>query len=241
MCRGTIIGLMIDGARMVTPNVINLALKAYKAFDKALVSVPGYHLGTEHHYNFTDHDKHLEKEITLLKDIHWQQNGYALFNQACFSEGNRRGYFHPFMESTLLFSRADEFHEIGGADERFSLLGGGSLNLHIYRSLGMRADSQLIVLPGEGNFHQYHGGVTTSHSINREKLLTEFRDMIDKIWGGKFKSLTNEPCLLGSIGTEARSFLTLSCENGLNRFNRLHKNNQSSWQDSDSQGTYHGN
>ena len=51
-CRGKSIGLMIDGARMVTPRVIEYALLAQHADADSLLAIPGYNLGPmEHQYH----------------------------------------------------------------------------------------------------------------------------------------------------------------------------------------------
>src|SRR5699024_4747143 len=44
-CRAPYIGVMIDGARMVTPRVIEYALMVCGLGGRPLVAVPGYHLG----------------------------------------------------------------------------------------------------------------------------------------------------------------------------------------------------
>jgi glycosyltransferase involved in cell wall biosynthesis len=54
-CRGTAIGLILDGARMASPGVIRTALDALLLHKNALVVVPGYHLGEqEQHLHAND-------------------------------------------------------------------------------------------------------------------------------------------------------------------------------------------
>ena len=71
-------------------------------------------------------------------------------------------------ESNCLFCTRDSFEKIGRADERFDLPGGGSVNIHIYSKLAALPESKLVVLAGEGSFHQFHGGVTTAEVEERE-------------------------------------------------------------------------
>src|SRR5581483_9041619 len=52
--------------------------------------------------------------------------------------------------------------ELGGFDERFASPGGGYVNLDAYRRALDLPRTRLIVLLGEGTFHQVHGGAATS-------------------------------------------------------------------------------
>src|SRR5690606_23724206 len=74
--RGNIIGLIIDGARMVTPRVIEYALLAFHMSNDALVMVPGYHLGEQDQKFHRDSGHSEAKEIDQLKELRWQENGY---------------------------------------------------------------------------------------------------------------------------------------------------------------------
>jgi len=230
-CRGTMLGLLIDGARMLSPRVLEHALTLQRAFDHPLIVVPGYHLGAEQHDAANPARAATEQEE--LASLNWREDGYRLFTQACFSPGNSRGYFHPLMECNALFCTKKSFSEIGGADPRFDLAGGGSINLHIYRSLGMQPSNRLIVLPGEGNFHQYHGGVTTQASDNRQDKLQAFRAQLNNFWGGQYKALSREPLLFGNVGYSAQRFLQQSCNAGMERFARLSAEGKPAWPDDD--------
>src|SRR5687767_1804583 len=43
--RGTMLGVLVDGARLLSPGIVRLALMARGAAENAVVAVPGYHLG----------------------------------------------------------------------------------------------------------------------------------------------------------------------------------------------------
>jgi hypothetical protein len=230
-CRGSMVGLLIDGARMLSPRVVEHVLTLRRAFDHPLVVVPGYHLGTEQH-GAADAAR-ATTEQDELERLDWRADGYRLFSHACFSPGNSRGYFHPLMECNALFCNRQSLVEIGGADPHFDLAGGGSINLHIYRSLGMQPRNQLIVLPGEGNFHQYHGGVTTQAIDDREATLAAFRNQLNGCWGGQYKALSREPLLFGNVGSSAQRFLQMSCHDGMTRFARLSAEGKPAWPDDD--------
>lgn len=216
-CRGSQIGLIIDGARIVSPRVLEYAMLAARMTENALVMVPGYHLGEK------DHKFHLQAhhsealEIEKLKELDWQENGYRLFKWACWSSSNQRGYLQPMQECNALFCSAENFRRIEGADARFDQAGGGSINLYLYRKLGMLSEIVLYVLPGEGSFHQFHGGVTTQELPEddaRRAVLKSFDTRLEEVWGGPFKALTREPILLGAVTHWAQPFFGKSLRHG---------------------------
>lgn len=221
VARGSWLGLMIDGARMVTPGVVQHVLAATRITPDPLVVVPGYHLGEHEHQFHARYGQTEASEQALLDGIAWESNGYGLFTIACLSGANPRGVFHPFMESNCMFLPAEVFREIGQADERFDLPGGGALNLALYRKAALHPRTKLVVLPGEGSFHQLHGGVTTSEVPDRDKLLGRIRQQLDDLLGHRFTAPTLQPTLLGTIGPEALRHLQFSVEQGLSRYARL--------------------
>lgn len=230
-CRAPTIGLMIDGARMVTPRVVRYVLDAQRITPEAFVAVPGYHLGRhEHHFNRSaGYDEHVEME--LLDGIDWRSNGYQLFDIACVSGANPHGVFHPFLESNCMFASADAYARIGGADERYDLPGGGALNLHMYRALGLLPETRLFVLPGEGSFHQFHGGVTTVEAEDREAFVERQRVQLQEIWDNTFHSLRREATMLGAVTGWALPFLEWSAAEGQTRFKRFQRMGQPEWPD----------
>ncbi len=229
-CRGNFIGLIIDGARMLSPRVIEHALLASNASNNAVVMVPGYHIGSQEQHLHSD-SYTFEQDQQLLDSIRWQTNGYRLFEISTFSNGNRRGFLQPMMECSCVFAAYANFEKIGFADRRFMLVGGGAINLHIYRSLGMLKDSRLFVLAGEGSFHQFHGGATTSHDDQRENLMAQYMEQLNECWPDGFQALRREPTLLGCISGEANSALASSCEFAQTRMDRLRSTNKPLWPD----------
>lgn len=230
-CRGKNIALLIDGARMVTPGLVNNILSVYRANERSVIGVPGYQLGDIHHNQLEDPVESLTHETALLKSIAWPSDGYELFNIACLSNANRFGYLHPLMESNCIVAPYNFYRQIGFADSRFTLPGGGAVNLHLWRSLGLIENSQLYILPGEGNFHQYHGGVTTSESYFEGNLKSEIKSQLDAIWNEDFHALRREPILFGKISSAALPYLKYSSECALNRNTRLEGNQELLWFD----------
>jgi glycosyltransferase involved in cell wall biosynthesis len=210
--KGNVLCIIIDGARMVTPRVLTYARMAFRMNPDALVAVPGYHLGWQEHHTVTDPEAFKDMEARLLKGIDWFHDGYRLFNIACWSGANPKGYLTWFLETNCLFCSRAAFEEIGGADERFNLPGGGNVNLEIYRRLASRPSTKLFVLPGEGNFHQYHGGVTTRKDKERDERIQKQIEQYKEIIGTDFKGTHREPVLLGAVPGPARDFMVRSAE-----------------------------
>lgn len=231
LCRAPYICLMIDGARMASPGIIATALQAFAISEGAVVAVPGYHLGGAEQHMLEEGLDPAAEEAALLASVDWRRDGYELFRIATLSGANRSGYLHPIMECNCLFASAESYAAIGHANTDFTLPGGGSINLHMYRSLGMLPGTSVFVLPGEGSFHQFHGGVTTSSYEEREAEIERHRQQLHSYWPGGFHSLRRQPVLLGKVSPQAHPFFKFSLERSEQRFQRLAKQGKEPWPD----------
>jgi hypothetical protein len=231
LCRAPYICLMIDGARMASPGVVRAGLMASSISENAILAVPGYHLGHDEQHLLESGRDHVREEAELLASIDWQADGYELFNISTFSGANRNGYLQPIMECNCLYASAKNYAAIGHANKQFTLPGGGSINLHMYRSLCMLPKSELFVTPGEGSFHQYHGGVTTSSYAQREAEIERHRTQLHSFWPGGFHSVRREPSLLGRVPPQAQRFLMKSLERSSDRIRRLSVQGKALWPD----------
>jgi len=224
--------LMVDGARMLTPRVVEYALMAIRANPHSLTAVPGYSLGWQDQHHNIDAQYSEAEEIALLEACHWQQNGYRLFDIATISGANPNGFMNPLMECNCVIAAAQHFAAIGGANPDFQLPGGGSINLHMFRQLGLLPDSTpYFLMHGEGSFHQYHGGITTSQWHDLAEVLESHRKQLHSYWGGHFHSLRREPLLLGSTTSHAQRFLKFSSQKSKKRLGRLERHGQQPWPD----------
>lgn len=228
-CRADNVGLLIDGARMLTPRVIKYALQALR-IPGAVVAVPGYYLSTRGR-DEGEPAGILAHEEAMLAAMDWREDGYQLFRQACFSNGNRWGYMEPLMECNALFCARELLQAIGGADERFDLRGGGALNLHLYRQLATARSTELFMLAGEGNFHQFHGGTSTTAGAERDALVKTFKAQLDEYWPGGFKGVRREPALFGAVGATALPFLETSLNSTAGRHQRFAADGRDPWED----------
>ena len=77
-------------------------------------------------------------------------------------------------ESNALFMPKAMWQELGGLDEQFVLPGGGLSNHDLYRRACELDGAQLVVLLGEGTFHQIHGGAATSGRFGWREMHDEY-------------------------------------------------------------------
>lgn len=160
--RGDVIGVMIDGARMVTPGLLHFARCGVGLYRRAVVATTGWYLGRDQQRWAVDGDYDQVREDALLASINWPEDGYRLFEIAAPDETTVDGWFGPFSESNALFLSRESWTLMGGVDERFDVPGGGFLNLDLMSRALDLPDRKFVVLLGEGAFHQLHGGIATN-------------------------------------------------------------------------------
>jgi hypothetical protein len=227
--KANLLGLLIDGARMATPRVIEHALLAASVHPRPIIVVPGYHLGPgrQHLTSLDGYDESVE--AGLLEGVDWKQSGYRLFDIACFDDATKSGFLNPMLEATYLFTARACFDEVGGLDERFDLEGGGEVNHDLFERICRLPNTRYVVLWGEGNFHQYHGGVSTK-AHDRERKLELFRAQYDRIRGRRFKTYEREPWLLGTCCGTAHIPFREAASLGRVRFGIMRDQQRPEWE-----------
>ena len=77
---GDCLGLMIDGARMVTPGILSRALTGLGRFRRPVVATVGFHLGPDVQMRSIEAGYDQQAEDRLLERIDWPgEDGYRLF------------------------------------------------------------------------------------------------------------------------------------------------------------------
>jgi hypothetical protein len=206
-----LIGVMIDGARMVSPKLFSFALRAYSAFDEPVIATPGYHLGLESQKISTLKGYNQQVEDELLDSIPWQSNGYELLNISCFAGSSAHGWFNPMAESNGLFLSARTWENLNGIDESFQTLGGGLANLDLYIRACELEVTTLVCLFSEGTFHQVHGGISTNQH-RADASWAVFHEEYQSIRGKKFIRPSKQAVYMGSMSKEHKKFQVLSAE-----------------------------
>lgn len=166
--RGDVIGVMIDGARIVTPGLLNFARHGSRLYDNAVVATLGWYLGHDFQTCSMQCGYDQLREDALLDSIDWPSDGYRLFEIGAMDESSVDGWFQPIAESNGLFLRRELWDLLGGVDERFDAPGGGLINFDTFCRALEQPDAELVILLGEATFHQLHGGFNTNASHERQ-------------------------------------------------------------------------
>lgn len=208
--RGEIVMVSIDGARMLSPGIVSLTLNAFLSFTDPIVATIALHLGPwiQNESMMTGYNQKVEDE--LLETIDWRGNGYKLFTVSCLAGSSSGGFFLPLNESNCLSVKKSSLAKLGGFDEKFISPGGGLVNLDFYKR-ACEALDQLVVLLGEGTFHQFHGGVATNVPPDQHPW-NDFHAEYVAIRGESFSPSRRVPLILGSVERHSLPFLTHSVQ-----------------------------
>jgi len=192
---GELVGLIVDGARMASPGLLATARSARRLADQPVIATAGWHLGPVRHMEAASagYDQGVEDE--LLADLDWSADGYRMFEVATLAGSSGRGWFGPLSESSALFMAAGLWADLGGLDERFALPGGGLVNHDLYVRACAHPSSRLVMLLGEGTFHQFHGGAATSGRFEWDDMHGDY----EAITGGPFVPPSDPALYLGGV------------------------------------------
>ncbi len=209
---GRAVGVVLDGARMVTPGVVALGLSALELDPGALVTTLAWHLGPKHQTLSQQEGYGPTSEDLLLESIAWPADGYRLFEIAALAGSNTQGWFGPVNESCCTFMTRQSFDALGGYDETFASPGGGYVNLDFFSRAAERLPGSVIVLLGEGSFHQIHGGAS-SNAVDPERWRT-FAAEYEVVRGRPYEAPAIDPLYLGRLRTAALRWLPASSTSG---------------------------
>ncbi|MGR9073472.1 MAG: glycosyltransferase family A protein [Gammaproteobacteria bacterium] len=156
-----LIGVWIDGARLASPGLLQACSSASRLSPRPVIATLNWQLGPQLQYLSVEKGYDQTEEDKLLDSIRWPEQPYRLFD---ISTPEVKGGAHgPLLESNALFMPRSLWHELGGYDPAFDEPGGGAANPDaLQRALNL-PNTELIRIVGEGTFHQYHDGITTSH------------------------------------------------------------------------------
>jgi glycosyltransferase involved in cell wall biosynthesis len=211
MAASDFVGLLIDGARLASPGLLARARLARSLAARPIIATLGWHLGSARHMDAggTGYDQAAEDE--LLAASGWEDDGYRLFSISTLAASSARGWFAPMGESNGLFMAKAMWEELGGFDESFALPGGGLSNHDLYRRACELDGVELVVLLGEGTFHQIHGGAATSGRVGWDEMHDEYV----KLRGRAYQPPANDRLYLGSVPDAALPHIEQSARRAL--------------------------
>ncbi|MEM9255485.1 MAG: glycosyltransferase [Pseudomonadota bacterium] len=202
--KGQVVCLMVDAAHLLTPGAFRLPLSCFEAFAEPVVALRYFYLGPDEQTVSVANGYDKAAEDALLEKIAWPSAGYRLYEICTPLRSGAKivNWLNRIFESNCLFMSRAHFCDIGGADERFDLPGGGFVNLDIYKRAVEAPDVTAVQLIGEGSFHQLHGGVTTnSLAPERKVTLEKFREQYRAIRGHDDLMADTEMFYFGHVPT----------------------------------------
>ena len=198
---GRAVALMIDGAHMLTPGVLRLAMLGLSTYEPAIVTVKQWYVGPGQQPQAVAGGYDTEIEDLLFAEIDWPTDGYRLFEIGHFI--GDRDWFDGEWESNCIFVPRALLEQVGGMDESFSAPGGGFVNLDFFERMVGSPGVSLVTVLGEGSFHQVHGG-TTTNVAEPEELIRSYDDQYEELRGHRFQVPIQEARYVGSLPPPAR-------------------------------------
>jgi cephalosporin hydroxylase/GT2 family glycosyltransferase len=188
---GEALALMIDGAHVLTPGVLQFGMNALRIYEPAVVATQQWYVGPGQQGDAQQAGYDQRAEDRLFAGIGWPVDGYRLFEIGHFI--GERDWFDGIAESNCLFVPRKLLEQVGGFDKSFSMPGGGYANLDLYERLAQAPGVTPASILGEGTFHQFHGGTTTNvfdETARRERVVSYRRH---------FEELRGRPRVSGGI------------------------------------------
>lgn len=216
---------VIDGARMASPGLVNWGLRALAQDDRSIALTAGFHLGEKLQQIAVEEGYNQEVEDELLTSIGWPENGYRLFEICALAGSAQFAWFGDLRESNAPILPKALFEEMGGYDEAFNIPGGGLINLDFLNRLRQLPDTSCYTILGEGTFHQFHGGVTTSRRVHKPEddgvtTWKKYNDQYEAIRGKPYAPSGATPVLFGRLTPDAASIAETGLQNMLQRARR---------------------
>lgn len=171
--------LILDGARMVSPNVVNNTIEILSRSSNFISTPIAFHLGPKHQSLSVLEGYNKEQEDLLLEEINWQSNGNSLFNISSLAGANPDGFYGSISESCAFGISKKMFLRLGGYESSFISAGGGFATLDLFKRAVEHKKTKLFVMVDSGSFHQLHGGVSTSP------------DAPHQLWHDEYESIRN--------------------------------------------------
>jgi hypothetical protein len=196
--RGERLMVLIDGAHIVSPGVLRRVDQAFALFAAPFVATSSFHLGPERQNASVLKGYGQAEEDRLLAASGWRDDGYRLYaiTRAFSDHGN--GWFGCNFETGCFAMRKADYAAMGGLDERFTLPGGGLVNLDFHERAVANAALEYVMLLGEGTFHQFHGGVASNAPIANHPF-PQMHEEYQRLRGKPVSRAMRTPFYMGTV------------------------------------------
>ena len=186
--KGRILAMMIDGAHVVTPGALRMAMDCFVDQPDAVVALRGWFIGGDQRWlSIAGYSR--EQEDKLFGAIDWPNDGYGLFRVGGPMSSHQNTWFRGLAESNCLFLPLELWRRIGGYDEGFDEPGAGLANLDLFSRAIDAATGPVIALLGEASFHQFHEGTTTNVSDEeKDRRVADYMVKYRQVKGEDFRS-----------------------------------------------------
>lgn len=154
--------ICIDGARMVSDHILYQSFEVFKQIPNAFVFCPSYHIGKKYHQELSAEGYTIEEARVFLKNLQWQTNPDKLFKNAILAKSSRFGIYNCIAESNAIVTTKENYKRLRGYNTGFVSPGGGYSNLELFERYTLDEETINVSLIGEGSFHQFHNGISTS-------------------------------------------------------------------------------
>lgn len=186
--KGKALAVMIDGAHLITPGTMRLAMECFRENPGSVVAVRPWFVGGDQRWlSISGYSR--EQEDKLFEGIGWPRDGYDMFRIGSPATSHQNAWFRGMAESNCLFLPAELYARIGGFDEGFDEPGAGLANLDLFARAIDASTGPLVALLGEASFHQFHGGTTTNVSDDeKDRRVRDYMIKYQEVKGESFKS-----------------------------------------------------
>lgn len=205
--------VVIDGAHILSPGILNRTMDAFSLFPASFVATVPFHLGPKHQNQSVTEGYNQGVEDQLLRQYDWRRNGNELFKLAGAFADASGGWFGCLLESGCFGMRKTDYLALGGFNEQFQSRGGGIVNLAFFNLALSQKHLEYVMLLGEGTFHQVHGGVA-SNATQETHPWREFHEEYKRILGVPYQQVFRRPYHMGVIHNEALHVVKTSAELG---------------------------
>jgi hypothetical protein len=112
--------------------------------------------------------------------------------------------------------RRSTFEHLDGYDERFDAAGGGLVSADMYNRACEVPGAELVMLLGEGTFHQMHGGAMTGADEQQSQALWhQWAKQYERITGKPVAAPNKNMQFIGHVPRDLLGLMLFSVENAM--------------------------